>query len=337
MAVVDDIGSFPLPEWMSQQDFNKIYPIARKEVILKKRAGNYDILKGVVLSSMEEKIKSGLDVATYPQHYDMHRQFLEPIESHQKEPYLIENNNALIPEVEVIRDSAEEISREFGKRIDMRVCVTGPVELYLRTSFGTNIYTDVLENLARSVNLFLKKSVIKSKHLRTSIVSLDEPSLGYADLLNVDNDDIVKALETAVRGLGIPVQIHFHTLKSAGIALEANGVTVLTGEFAATPGNIDLIKKRDLERYDKFLRAGVTRTNIDSIIAEYLDKGVEPPPHLLVDSKSEIKKRVKKLDSIFGERIFSWGPDCGLGSWPSQAVASQLLRNTVEAVKESFK
>ncbi|MFQ5801047.1 MAG: hypothetical protein ACE5HH_04950, partial [Candidatus Hydrothermarchaeales archaeon] len=166
---------------------------------------------------------------------------------------------------------------------------------------------------------------------------IDEPSIGFTDLLNVEKDDLTDVLEKALKGIDIPVQIHLHTLKSADIALQTEGITTITGEFAASPENMDFITRKDLEVHDKFLRAGITRTNIDSIIAEHLDRGIEPAPHQLIDEKEIIKKRIKKLDSIFGKRISSWGPDCGLGSWPTHDVAGELLKRTVEAVRESFK
>jgi methionine synthase II (cobalamin-independent) len=92
MTVVDDVGSFPLPEWISRGEFNKLYLKVRKEMGLDSVAkeGDYKILRGVILESFEKKLDSGLDVVTYPQHYDMHSQFLEPIEQNQREPFLID-------------------------------------------------------------------------------------------------------------------------------------------------------------------------------------------------------------------------------------------------------
>jgi 5-methyltetrahydropteroyltriglutamate--homocysteine methyltransferase len=192
-------------------------------------------------------------------------------------------------------------------------------------------------NLAKSVNSFMKNSVVDTPYVKTEALSIDEPSIGFTDLLNVEREDLIDVLETSVKGLGIPVQMHLHTLKSADITLQTESITTLTGEFAATPENVKLITKRDLDTHDKFMRAGVTRTNIDSIIAEYLDRGIEPTPHQLIDEKEVIRKRIKKLDSTFGERVSSWGPDCGLGSWPTHEVAGELLKRTAEAVRESFK
>jgi 5-methyltetrahydropteroyltriglutamate--homocysteine methyltransferase len=337
VPIVDDIGSFPLPRWISSSELDELYPICREVIINGGEDGGLKTLRGVILESFEKKLQTELDVATYPQHYDMHKQFLEAIDRHQGEPFLIDEKKAILPEIEIIKSRAKELSLKSGGRIALRSCVTGPLELYLRTDFGSNIYLDVIDNLAKSVNLFLKKSVVDSPYIKTEMLSIDEPSIGFTDLLNIDRDDIIDVLEKSLKGIKVPVQIHLHTLKSADIALQTEGITSLTGEFAATPKNLGLIKKKDLEAHDKFLRAGVTRTNIDSIIAEYLDKGIEPPPHLLIDSKSDIKRRVKKIDSIFGETVHSWGPDCGLGSWPTQEVAAELLKRTVEAVRESFK
>ncbi len=337
MAVVDDIGSFPLPKWISRSEFDELYPRVTADLLGTKQGEDYKILKGVVLESFEQKLRSGIDVVTYPQHYDMHKQFLEPIERSQQEPFLIKESQARLLEVEIIREGAKELKDRGGEKINLRACVTGPIELYLRTEFGANIYKDILLNLARSVNSFLKNSILKGPDIRTASLSIDEPSIGYTDILNAGRDDLIDALETSLRGIKVPVQIHLHTMKAVDLALQTTGVTSITGEFAASPENIKLIRKKDLESYDKFLRAGVTRTNIDSIIAEYLDKGIEPPPHMLIDSKADIKARIKRLDKTFGDRISSYGPDCGLGSWPTQEVAGELLKHTNEAVKETFK
>jgi 5-methyltetrahydropteroyltriglutamate--homocysteine methyltransferase len=339
MAIVEDIGSFPLPKWISRLEFDRLYPGVRDEIAggIRPPSDDYKILRGVVLESFEKKLNSGIDVITYPQHYDMHKQFFEPIKLYQKEPFLIDESKALLPEIEIIKDCGKELSEEHDGKIALRSCVTGPIELYQRTEFGTNIYKDVLENLAKSVNSFLKNSVVNTPHVKTVVLSLDEPSIGYTDFLNVNRDDLIDVLEASLKGIKVPVQIHLHTLKSADIALETKGISTLTGEFAASPENIEFIKKSELVAHDKFLRAGITRTNIDSIIAEYLDRGIEPIPDQLIDEKNVIKQRIKKIDSVFGEMVSSWGPDCGLGSWPTKEVAGNLLRRTAETVRETFK
>ena len=339
MAIVGDVGSFPLPEWMSEDEFKRIYQAAGEAVYggRQKDSREYDILKGVVLESFEKKLSTGLDTSSYPQHYPMHAQFMEPIEKYQTDPYLILKENAVITEMEILKDSGRELYTQTGGKISVKMCVTGPIELYLGTEFGRNIYPDIMSNLSRSINHFIRNSSVKNKYIETVEVSIDEPSIGYADLLNVEKDDITGFIEDTVKGIDVPVQIHLHSMKSAYLALEARGVKTITGEFAANPENTEFITKKELESADKFLRAGVTRTNIDSIIAEHLDRGFNPGPVDLIDDKKTIKKRIEKLHKRFGDRISSWGPDCGLGSWPTQTVASDLLKSTVQAVRESFK
>jgi len=47
-----------------------------------------------------------------------------------------------------------------------------------------------------------------------------------------------------------------------------------------------------------------------------------------------IAERLGKAYSIFRDRIKYAGPDCGLGSWPSQELAFRLLKNTGAGIKE---
>ncbi len=167
------------------------------------------------------------------------------------------------------------------------------------------------------------------------MVAIDEPSLGFVDLLNIEEEGLVSALDEALKGVKPRVQIHLHTLKAAEIPLECRNIDCLTGEFAATPMNMKLISRETLESHDKFIRAGITRTNIDTIIAEGLEKGQRPKDEDLVDSLEEITTRYKEAKEVFGERMAFAGPDCGLGSWPSQEVAHLLLKRTVEAARAS--
>ncbi len=334
MVLVDDIGSFPLPKGVSRGEFSEVYPKAQKAVAegidLRKDSRLYEKFYKPVASSLKFKIDSGLDVVNYPQHYDMHRQFLDAIMQHQVEPFLIDSKYAVIPELFVVQEEAKKFEK--GK-LKLKVCVTGAVELYTKTSFGYYVYEEVLQNLARSVNSFLRNAILSTKYVETSVVSIDEPSFGFADLLNVEDEVLIKALEKSVEGIAAEVQIHLHTLKAVEMPLKARGIDAIGSEFAASPRNAELISKKVLEKYDKFLRAGITRTDIDSILAEWLEKGISPSPEQLVEEERVIRARYEKLKEIFSERIKFVGPDCGLESWHSQEIAHLLLKRTVAAVR----
>ena len=339
MVTIDDIGSFPLPAGVAREDFERVYQHAFAAFAEGKRLEDLPELKPfltAVSTSMWAKLATGLDVVTYPQHYDMHRQFMEPIERYQQEPYLIQEKYAVIPELYVVEQVAKRYYEEQGERMRLRVCVTGAIELYLRTPFGYTVYEEVLVNIAKSVNRFLKNSVLQKRHVATEVVSIDEPSLGFVDLLNIEREGIIRALEESVRGVGATVQIHLHTLKAAEYPLEASGIQVLTGEFATSPENIDFITKRELEQHDKFLRGGVASTSIDRKLGELVERGIRSPaPEQLADSVEEIKRTYLKLKEKFGERMLYAGPDCGLGSWPSQAAAQLVLKRCVQAIHEA--
>jgi 5-methyltetrahydropteroyltriglutamate--homocysteine methyltransferase len=331
-VLVDDVGSFPLPSNVSKEAFAKAYPRALKAYAEGRELAEdeelYESFYKPVAASLRSKVRSGLDVVNYPQHYDMHRQFLEPILEYQEEPFLIREKYAVIPELYVVEREAEK----YGK-LRLKVCVTGPVELHLKTEFGFHIYEEILGNLALSVNRFLRNSMLNTGHVETAVVAIDEPSLGFVDLLNIDEEGLVKALEASARGIKARVQVHLHTLKAARIPLAAKGIEVITGEFAAAPENMQLLARKTLEEYGKYLRAGISRTNVDSIIAEHAEHGVRPSPEQLVEEVKVIRKRYEKISEVFSDRLAFVGPDCGLGAWPSQRVAQLLLKHTVSAVK----
>ena len=56
---------------------------------------------------------------------------------------------------------------------------------------------------------------------------------------------------------------------------------------------------------------------------------------LTVESPEVITSRLEAAYKSFGDRLKAVGPDCGLGSWPSQSVASKLLSNCANAVRSS--
>jgi 5-methyltetrahydropteroyltriglutamate--homocysteine methyltransferase len=81
---------------------------------------------------------------------------------------------------------------------------------------------------------------------------------------------------------------------------------------------------------------GVSRTDIDSILAELYEKGItKPSAKQLVEPEDVIRKRFKFAKEKYGERMTFTGPDCGLGGWPSQEAATLLLEHTVKAVKSA--
>jgi len=337
-TLVDDIGSFPLPKFVKREAFEKAYAMARKWVIEGKNPAEDEFLYRnfyvVVKASFKMKCEAGLDVVTYPQHYDIRRQFTEAIhEAMKKGTYIVDEKAAVIPEVIVIKGEAKRLCEELDvERIALRVCVTGPFELYL-AEVGTTAYRDVLLMFAETVRRFCVNSLLNDKYVRTEVVSIDEPSFGFYDVA-ADRDAVLEVLDKAFNFSGAVRQIHIHSPSRIPELLQVKNVDVVSVECAASPKNLECVSKTMLEKADKQIRVGVARTDIDAVLAELYERGLkEPQTWQIVEDVEVIKRRFEAAKDRFGERLAFAGPDCGLGGWPSQEAAQLLLKRTVEAVR----
>jgi 5-methyltetrahydropteroyltriglutamate--homocysteine methyltransferase len=336
-TLVDDVGSFPLPRYVDRELFNRAYVLAREALVRGKDIRKDDFLMNnfyrVIIDSFRKKCQAGLDVVTYPQHYDMHKQFTDTIhKAMDKGTYLVDEKHAIIPEVNVISQEAKQLCEETGKKVVLRVCVTGPMELYLK-EIGTKPYKDILLMFAETVRRFAKNSVLNLKYVKTEVVSLDEPSLGFQEI-SVDKDTMLDFMEKAFDFSGVTKQIHLHSSSKVVNILEIENLDVLSFEYAASPRNIEAVPKRVLEGADKQIRVGISRTDIDSIMAELYERDItNPGPEQLVESEETIRKRFGTAKEKYGSRMAFAGPDCGLGGWPTQEAAQLLLKRTANVVK----
>ena len=338
-TLVDDVGSFPLPPQTDQESFDRTYVLARKALRNGKEVTSDDFLLNnfyqLTVDSFRKKVETGLDLVNYPQHYDMYKQLADVLkEEMDKGTYLIDENQAFLPEVCVIKNEAKRLFEEFGKKVQLRVCILGPMDLYLR-EVGTVAYKDVLTMFAENVRRFAKNSILNSEYIKTAVVSLDEPSFGFREI-STERETIVDVLEKAFDFSGAVRQIHLHSPSRITDVLEVKNVDVLSFEYAASPKNIEGLSKKMLEQADKHVRVGISRTDIDSIMAELYERGISKPRvEDLAEDEATIRKRFKAAKEKYGDRMTFTGPDCGLGGWPTQEAAQVLLRRTVNAVKNA--
>jgi 5-methyltetrahydropteroyltriglutamate--homocysteine methyltransferase len=311
----DDIGSFPLPKGV------RVKSLSRDQYL--------ELVRDV----LAQKCRAGVQVATYPQFRDMIRMFMDEIENPDKaeSPYLIKREAAKIMELEAVVPGQ-----------DVRVCVTGPVELYI-SAFGATHYPDILNNLAESVARFLALARAEGK---MSVASLDEPSLGLNSNIIFSEMEIQEALEIASGPCrGMDCEVHLHSPLFAEVCAGVSGISIVGIESASHPDYLQLIDKKTLEETDSYLRAGIARTDILSMSARLNEKlGTnlwDDLPSLEreileMESPEVMRRRLAKAYAQFGDRLRATGPDCGLGSWPSQDLAGRLLANCATAVR-SFK
>ena len=338
MILFDDIGSYPLPvgtnkEWVAHA----------------LKSGDPKLI-GILRDAMRQKITAGVDVPTYPQFQDMNQQFLGIIndESAQEEPLIVRKEKARVMELEAIEEVGEEYYRENRSKLNVRVCVTGPVELYMK-QFGATAYKDVLNAFATSIDRFISNSIDSAKNFRVTTVSIDEPSIGINPQIMFNDADLIEALTIASKTAftnKTGTEIHLHSPLHYKLVCRVPSIDIIGVESAANPTYLDLIDNKDLEENDKFLRTGISRTDIFGMAAVLNEKygaNVWKEPYKLeeiittMETPKIIAKRLEKAYGIFGERIKYAGPDCGLGSWPSQELAFKLLQNTGLGIKEFLK
>jgi len=335
--LVDDVGSFPLPPNVNSETFVNSYRLARESAICGENPRKDAFLEknfcSIVLDSFRRKIASGLDLASFPQLYDDMKQVGDVLHTAMEQgSFLVNEKNAVLPEVYLINQEAKALSEEFCKKIQLKVSIFGPLEQYLH-EVGNTLYQDVLDELAETIRRFAKNSILNSKYIETKVVSIDEPSFGFNNI-QAPPEVICDVLEKTFDFKGVKKQVHLHSAAGVHDLLFVENLDVLSFEYAASPGNIEIVPKSMLERADKQIRVGIARTDIDSIRAELYEKGIaKPSAEQLVEPEDTIRKRFGVAKEKYGDRMTFTGPDCGLGGWPSQEAAELLLKRTVGAVK----
>ncbi len=337
-ALFDDIGSYPLPEGITKEWIKEAF--ANLEPYKNKL---YKIIK----DTMWQKINAGVEVPNYPQFQNMLTQFSEPImdDGRTEAPMLIKEEEARILEMNALEEMAKEYTEKKGEKLELRICVTGPIELYY-SLFPPPVYIDVLSNIAKSIGRFIKHAVEEATNYEVKCASIDEPSMGLDP--RIEEEGIITALELASEYAfrkGIDTQIHLHSPIFYETMCQVKGLKVIGLEYAANPSLLTLIDKKQLDKYDKFLRIGVSRTDILSMAAEYdemhhtsafKEKGVLEIIVNEYNSPEKVKKRLEKAYSFFGDKIKYAGPDCGLGPFPNQELAYLVLRNTSDGIKAFY-
>ncbi|MEA2075264.1 MAG: methionine synthase [Euryarchaeota archaeon] len=328
----DDIGSYPLPEGVTKDWIKQAFADVESH-----QNRLYELLQ----DALRQKLNAGVEVPTYPQFQNMITQFSEPIMdgARTEEPLLIKEAEARIPELAALENVAYKEQK--GEKLKLRICVTGPIELYYKL-FPPPVYTDVLSNIATSIGRFIKLAVEEARNYDVVCASIDEPSMGLDP--RIEEEGVITALELAsgyAHQTGIDTQIHLHSPIFYETVCQVKGIKVIGMESAAQPSLLALIDKKQLDQYDKFLRVGVARTDILSMAAEYdeihhtnafKDKGILRAVVTEYNSPEKITKRLEKAYAIFGDRIKYVGPDCGLGSFPSQELAYMVLKNTAVGI-----
>ncbi|MGB9928529.1 MAG: methionine synthase [Methanosarcina sp.] len=333
--IFDDVGSFPLPEEISKEWIQNAFNTRAED----------EKLFSIIGNAFQQKIDAGVEVPNYPQYQDVFS-ILNAIKDFKccGKPFDVKLEYARIEELEAVEAIAKTYKEQFGEALKIRICVTGPTELYLR-EFGSKRYPDIYSLFAKSVNKFVRNSMKSTKHFKIKTVSIDEPSLGLNPELAFDENEIISALTEASkagRKWGADVMLHLHSPLYYNLACETPTINVIGVESARNPSYLELIDKKVLETTDSFLRLGIARTDVFTlagILNEKYSTNIWKTRHISklvteLETPAIITNRLKLGYQRFGNLIKYAGPDCGLGSWPSQEIAFTLLTNTAQGIKD---
>jgi len=318
----------------------------------------------IVVDYFVKKLRSGLDVSTYPQLRDMCYMFLEELDGLVKVDgkyavvEAIKPKRKSIPEVDVVFKHSKEIYEEVGEPFNMRVCITGP---YTLASFIIEPTPEQISSLADALSQIADGSLQQSRYGSVEVLCVEEPLFGVVDDPRLDyvgewSEALLKAWDKIfymASAKGVVCAMHLHSTSNK-IFWDLNRLDVIEAE--AEDDIFRSEKTRSLlEKYGKKLKASICSTNLNKLaekaaerIPRYSDlmkeqrvgqiwadiKRGKEDPTILLESEEEIRSRLKQIVSLVGlENVPYAGPECGLKGFFSLDVALLYLRRCSEVVK----
>ncbi|MBS7643219.1 hypothetical protein KEJ26_01300 [Candidatus Bathyarchaeota archaeon] len=264
-----------------------------------------------VYQGFMRKLECGIDVPCFPQYRSMLDQFInlyEKISSFDENknktaPFLLDPSLPIIAELSALVKYSGIISEKIGRTIDMKVCITGYITAgRLRDA----AYYGFLMNL-------IDRSILRTKHLRTRIITIDEP---VYDGVKIGIEDYENILYIA-KSRNVETSLHTHCDSKKGI-LELKNLDIIEIHADSIDKETFDITRKDLETYDKKLQIGIGKTS----------------PVNVVESVDTMKRRGRKAVSIFGvENIPYFSLECGMSTWDYDE-ALMNLRNLSRATRE---
>jgi len=303
-----DVGSLPFV-W-DKKRFNEGAEVAEQN-LLTPRVEN-DRLKyfeEAVCQGFLKKLECGVDVPCYPQYRSMIDQFTNLYQkissldkTEYKIPFFSDPNLPLIAELVVLAKHSGIISEKVGRSVEMKVCITG----YITSGrLRDSAYYGFLMNL-------IDRSILNTKHLRTKIITIDEPVYDGVGGLE-DYEDILYM----VKSRNVEISLHTHCESKKSI-LELKNLDIIEIHADSIDKEYFDITKKDLEMSNKRLQIGIGKTS----------------PVNVVETVDTMKRRGRKAISIFGkENIPYFSLECGMGAWDYEE-ALMNLQNMCRATKE---
>jgi len=320
-----------------------------------------------VIEGLLGKLKAGIDVPNFPQFRDMNEMFLQLIDGVRKTKsgyelsgrLAIRSGRRVLPELEVVRRNASEIRDAAGRRVELKICITGP---YTLSSLLANRTAETFWEFGEALRQIVEASVVAHKNMEVTLVSVDEPVFGLAGDTLLDRGSSGREMLLKAWGAvcheaktkGAKTLIHLHN--TADDIFWSVRDLDLVQSHVSDPMYESENAKQACERSDKFIEASVAITDYDRLIRQRIvaskkrvseasmgqlvaeawgaiKAGKVDPATYLEDSKT-MRSRLARILRLFGKRraLFA-GPECGMRSFPNLDCALECLRRVSKVTK----
>lgn len=301
--------------------------------------------------ALSDQVSAGINFPSYGQLLDMNMMFLEPLTKEGCGIEIIEGEawitGALKPprkpvNLEFLKLAQEYLQDNPSETVDgVKVPVTGPITLASVTKVSDK------HNAIEYPDFILGFSEIVAEMVRwydragAGMITLDEPSLGYALWTGVGRDVVLEAIDKPIKAIKNAISsIHVcGDIAGAVDVLVETKASVLHHSFKDFPKNLEAYDRRTLEKTDKMIGLGcVSSTPDPQLLLDIRDGKV--PWTAAVEPVGEIEKLIFKGGERFGFERLVVNPDCGFrglkdyfGDDTGQLIAVQKLKRMVEATQ----
>lgn len=301
--------------------------------------------------ALSDQVEAGINFPCYGQLKDMCLMFLEPL-AEQGCGIEVKNGEARItgplrpPEkpiaLEYLKLAQDFLKNNSPEWIDgVKAPITGPITLASVTKVSENHtaleYPDFILGFADIVARIAKWY----DEAGAGIVTIDEPSLGYAAWLGIEKDVLIEAIDKPISSIKKAISsIHAcGDISTVADILIQTKAPMFDHSFKEFSSNLGAYSKAILEKADKMIGFGCVRPVPDPQLLMDIKKGKRQWMEA-VESVDEIEKLIREGGKRFGLERLMILPDCGfrgLGNYfeddTGQKIVVQKLKNMVAAAK----
>lgn len=300
---------------------------------------------------LSDQVEAGINFPCYGQLLDMNLMFLKPLAEENCGIEIIDGvawiaGDLKVPKkritLELLKFAQDYFRKNPSKEVDgIKVPITGPITLSSVTKVSENHLAVEDPNYILDFCKIVVELAKWYDKAGAGMIMVDEPSLGYALRLGINQEVLVKAINEPMKAIksampSIHVCGDVSTVRDILIQSEA---PILDHSFKDFPANLKYYSKDILEKNDKMIGFGCVSTNPDPKLMLNINAG-KARWTKAVESADEVEKLILEGGKRFGLERLIVNPDCGFGGWKQyfkddmgQIIATEKLKTMTEAAR----